>query len=463
MTDLLRNIPPGGREADRVAERAVLGAAIVDPDAMDELVGLVAPDAFYDHRHRAIWQAMTAMHRAGRPVDVALLHDELAGAGTLEVVGGAVMLAELSGVMATSANGPYYAGLVNRAADKRRLITAAMAAIRWAHEADPNVTVGEFGARVDELVRAAIPDRHGGGQHIGAFVADVVARAERGEKPVEFGTGFEDLDAMLGGGGIRPGKFVLLAARPSMGKTALLTRMMRHVAWPGVGVSIFSLEVGGHSVAANMLAAETRIPRACIEAWALAEPERQAVHAAADAFLRRPIRIHEGRRFKLGELLAAVRYDIRKHHSRVVAIDYVQLIDPDEAGRSRAEEVAEISRELKLLANDCGVCVVAAAQLSREVEKRREKWPLISDLKESGALEQDADVILLLHRPEYYAPEKDDVKGVAHVDVAKNRDGPTGVVDLRFAKDCVRFDPRLEHGTREEVPDWRAALERAKR
>lgn len=420
------------------AAAAAIGSALIDPGVMDELALRLSPGDFYVPKHALIWTALLEMHRAGKPIDVVLLNEELARRGVLERVGGSAGLAELTEKVPTSANAAYYADTVQRTADLNRLIQAAAAVQDWARSAPPRTTPGEVQAQADRLVRSVLPDRAPSGVPLGRFASDVIDKADRGEQPVVWTTGFADLDERLGGG-LRPGLLTLVAARPSMGKTALLTRIARNVAWHAVGVSLFSLEVSGASVATNMLAAETRLPGRAIAAGAISDDEREAVRRARDNFARVPITVHEGRRWRFGELVAAIRHDVRRLGTKVVAIDYLQLIDPDAEGRSRAEEVGAVSRELKLLALDLGVSVVAAAQLSREIEKRKDKWPQMADLRESGSLEQDADNILLLHRPGYYEPTKDDLRGLAHVDVVKQRDGPPGVVDLEWVAECMRF------------------------
>lgn len=450
---LLKNVPPGGRPGEDEAERATLGAALIDPGVLDELAWL-RPEDFYRPVHALLWRAILELRRAGRPPDVVLLHEHLAARGVLEQVGGAGALTALTEVVPTSANAAYYASIVQRLADLRRVIKAAAELTQWAFEARADVTPSEIERRVGEITRAGSAGRAPAGEHLGALAGAVLERYLRQEVPVVFRTGFPELDDRLGGG-VRPGKLTLLAARPSMGKTALLTRMARLVAGEEVPVSLFSLEVDRLSVTTNMLAAETRVSASRIAAGRMTPEEGQRFLAAVETFERLPMQVHEGRRWCLSDLACAVRQDVRRWGTRVVFVDYVQLIEPDAEGRTRAEEVSQISRELKLLALELDVALVAAAQLVRDVEKRRDKWPMLSDLKESGGLEQDADVVMLLHRPEYYDP-KEDNKGLALVDVAKQRDGPTGPVDLTFHAECIRFESveRLE-------PWQRAARERA--
>lgn len=450
---MVGRVPPGGRPQDIEAARAVLGSVLVDPACIDALVLRLSPEDFYSARHAALWAALRDMHREGRPIDLVLANEWLAGRGALEAVGGTAALVELSECVPSSANVDYYASTVQRTADFRRLIRASAEVQAWAFDAPPNTTPGDVQREADRIVRSVLPDRAPSGAPLGAFAGAVVERAVRGEQPVVWPTGFRDLDERLGGG-VRPGQMNLIAARPGMGKTAFLTRAARQVAGAGIGVSLFSLEMHGEELAGNMLGAEAGVSPRRVQAGALTGEEWRRVHAARVAFGALPLTVHEGRRMRLGDLVAAIRHDARRG-ARVVAVDYLQLVEPDERGRSRAEEVAEISRELKLLALDLGVALLAAAQLSREIEKRREKWPTMSDLRESGALEQDADNILLLHRPEVYEPEKEDLRGLAHVDVAKQRNGPPGVVDLRWEAACMRFEDveRLE-------PWQRAARER---
>jgi replicative DNA helicase len=454
MSDLLAKVPPGGRADEIHAAEAVLGSALIDAGVLDELLLRLMPDDFYMPGHASMWQAMSEMHRDGLAVDAVTLFGWMSAKGA--PAGIASEISRLTDKVPTSANAAYYADTVQRTADLRRLVQAAADVQRWAFNAAPRTTPGEVQKEADRLVRAVLPDRAPAGADLGAFAAAVVDRASRGEQPIVWATGFRDLDERLGGG-VRPGQMTLIAARPSMGKTAFMTRAARNIAWSGVGVSFFSLEMDGESVAQNMLAAEVGLPGRTIGAGALTSDEWNRVRTAVDYFRRASIRIYEGRRWRWGDLVASLRHDVRQRKARVVVIDYLQLIDPDEQGRSRAEEVGEISRELKLLALDLGISVIAAAQLSREVEKRRDKWPIMSDLRESGNLEQDADNILLLHRPEVYEPEKQDLRGLAHINVVKQRNGPPGVVDLRWEGACMRFSDVPSP----EEPWQRAARERA--
>jgi len=450
---LLKNLPPGGRPQDVDAAKAVLGAALLKPAVFDELRLRISAEDFYSAFHQTVWRAMDEMHRDGRTVDVLTLRTWLIAKGLEDPT---EALTECVDKAWLATNAAAYADTVQQTADLRRLIEAAAGVMRWAYGADPSVTPADVQREADRIVRAVLPDRAVSGAPVGSFAEHVVARAESGERPVTWATGFRDLDERLGGG-LTPGTMTLLAARPSMGKTALLTRICRNTAWEATPVSLFSLEVKGESVTRNMLSAEVGLHHRAIMAGALTEQEWGRVRRARDDFRALPLQIHEGQRWRFGDLVAAIRHDVRRLGSRVVAIDYVQLIEPDERGRSRAEDVADISRELKLLALDLGVAMLAAAQLSREVEKRRDKWPTMADLRESGALEQDADVVMLLHRPEYYEPEKDDLKGLAHVDVVKQRDGPPGVVDLRWDGSCMKFTD-----VPEPEPAWKRAAREAR-
>ena len=458
---MLKNMPPGSRPAEIEAAESLIGATLIDPACLDEVALRVGVEDFYRPMDRVVWGAILALHKAGSPIDVVMLHQELNAQGALELAGGRARLAELTEKVPTSASAGYYADTVLRGAHLRQLIRAAAEAMRFAYEATPAMRADDVQAHVERLVRAEAPDRVVSGAPIGDLAAEVVARARRGEVPVSWSTGFRDLDEQLAGG-VRPSLLTLIAARPSMGKTAMATRIARNVAWQQIGVSFFSLEVPRAQLVANMIGAEVRLAPRIVGLGALSEAEWSRVEVAAlDHFQKLPMRVHDGK-WTMRALAAAIRHDVRRHGTKVALIDYLQLVTPDEKGRSRAEEVGEISRELKLLAVDLGVSIVALAQLSREIEKRKDKWPNMSDLRESGNLEQDADNILLLHRPEYYEPAKEDLRGLAHVDVAKQRDGPRGVVDLSWSGESMRFDDMPK---REPESAWqrqaREARERA--
>lgn len=452
---LLKNLPPHSKEA----ERAVLGAVLVDaPSCLDDLVlgGLGAED-FYSAQHQAVWRSVTEMHRSDLPIDVTLLNDWLTVKGTLEAVGGTAALADLTEAVPNAANANYYADIVRRKSDLRRLITATALVQRWAYSASAGaveVRPADVQRKADEIVRSVLPDRTPVASFVGEVVGEVIERALRGEVPVVWPTGFRDVDERLGGG-VGPGTLTLIAARPSVGKTAFASRVAVNMARAGIGVTFFSLEVPKAQFAQNVLSAEVGLPGRTIAANAITQREWDDVNRAREFFRGLPLQIRDGR-WSLGDLLTAARYDVRKRGVSVVLVDYLQLVDVDEAGRSREEEVSETSREFKVLAMESGIAMVALAQLSRKVEDRKDKWPSKSDLRGSGSLEQDADNILLLHRPEVYEPGKEGLRGVAHVIFEKQRNGPPGMEGLHFDGPTMRF----EDVRREEPWERRAREER---
>ncbi len=435
------------------AERALLGAMLVDPERITEAIEIVHPDAFFDRRHGKICSVLVDLAEKGTPVDPVTVAQVLRIEGALAEVGGEETLIELMGCATSSAHLLHYARIVGESATLRRLISEATDIVSAAYEARPE------GDAVQELLDESENRIFGisrGRDSQGAELVDEVireawrridARAHR-QGITGLTTGYYDLDEMLCG--FNAGDLVILAARPSMGKTAMALNLIEHTAmatsdWLGrkPTVLLYSLEMGRLSLVERMLCSRARVEAYRLRSGRLSAEERQLLTAAADELSGTRILFDDSPTLNIMSVRSRARRVRAKFGLDMIMIDYLQLLS---GGRSdnRQHEISIISRGLKALARELEIPVVALAQLSRQVELRDPPRPQLADLRESGSIEQDADVVLLLYRPEYYSKYKEDeeYRGVAEVICAKHRNGPTGTVRLQFFPETMRFESR---------------------
>jgi replicative DNA helicase len=440
--ELLDRQPPRSIEA----ERAVIGSLLLLPEACDEVALLVRPDDFYDDAHRAIFTHMLALHDDGRQIDPTLLSQRLKDAGQYEFVGGAAYLLELSQEVATAAHAEYYARIVRDKAVLRSLIHASTDIIQEAYE--PTTSAREMLARAEERV-FRILDTKGETQlrSVREVLHDSLARIDaRMQRQHAYGgleTGLMDFDDLTGG--LHDSELVILAARPSMGKTALALNIAEHIAidGPAKPVLVVSLEMSSLELGDRLLCSRARVNSHRLRNGQLsAEDSRRLVQTAADVS-RAPLFIDDSPSRNMTEIAATARRLKRQESLGLVVIDYLQLIEPDNPRDPRQEQVARISRRLKGLARELNVPVLCLAQLNRQVEATRDSRPQLSHLRESGAIEQDADVVIFVHREEFYQTNEEDrerVKGQADLMVRKQRNGPTGDVKLTWLHEFTRFE-----------------------
>jgi replicative DNA helicase len=428
------------------AERAVIGSLLLLPEACDEVALLVRAEDFYDDAHRAIFGHMLALHEDGRQIDPMLLSQRLKDAGQYELVGGAAYLLELSQEVATAAHAEYYARIVRDKAVLRSLIHASTDIIHEAYE--PSTDARAMLSRAEERV-FRILDTKGETQvrPVRDVLHDSLARIDaRMQQQHAFGgleTGFIDYDELTGG--LHNSELVILAARPSMGKTALAVNMAEHVAIDGARkpVLVVSLEMSALELGDRLLCSRARVNSHKLRNGQLsAEDSRRLVQTAAD-ISRAPLFIDDSPSRNMTEIAATARRLKRQEDLALVVVDYLQLIEPDNARDPRQEQVARISRRLKGLARELSIPVLCLAQLNRQVEATRDNRPQLSHLRESGAIEQDADVVMFVHREEFYRTteeEREQVKGQADLLVRKQRNGPTGDVKLTWLHEFTRFE-----------------------
>ena len=429
---------------DLEAEQSVLGGLLLAPEKFAEIEGRLDRDDFFNPGYGLIFQAMLNLHNHEKPIDIVLLRDEMKREGTLEKVGGAVALAALADVVPTGVNVEYYAQLVRGKALQRRLAHAATEILERA--TDP------AGGEAHELIDAAeaaifqVAERNVSNepQAMRQVMNETFARMEKmaGSQiaPDSVMTGYYELDQMLTG--FHGGELIIVAGRPSMGKSTFALNIARRVAVDHQqGVLIFSLEMTAVNIAGNILAAEAHMEAQKMRQAKLSNAEFEKLGVSAGKLSEARLYIDDASVLSIAEMRGKARRMKQRHDISLVVVDYLQLMQASSrsAQRSREQEVAEISRGLKALAKELNIPVIALSQLSRKTTDRSDSRPVMSDLRESGAIEQDADVILLLHRPDYY--NKDDHPGEAEVIIAKQRNGPTGTINLTFINHQLRFEP----------------------
>jgi replicative DNA helicase len=420
----------------------VLGAILVDPRAVDDVAEKISTEDFYSQAHVQIFETIIELWQANKPVDVVLLNEELARKGVLDQVGGTAALAELSEVVPTAANAEYYAKIVRDRAMQRRLIEIAAKVQKDAFETGDSIeelmdrSESAFFKVTQQRIRnEAVPVREG----VKEALQSLMDR-ERGNGVTGLPSGFADLDELTSG--FAPGEMTILAARPSMGKTSLALNILTYIAlYQGSTVAFFSLEMPRLQVTSNMLCSIAKVDGHRLRGGFLNKEEKRNFLNACEMLEPAPLFIDDSPALSTMELRAKGRRLKAQHNVEMIVIDYMQLMtgSAEAARQSRQIEVSEISRQTKALARELEIPIICLAQLSRKVEERKEKKPMMSDLRESGSIEQDADKILLLYRPEYYEPDNEELRGKAHVVVAKNRNGPTGETDLLFVRNQMRF------------------------
>ncbi|MCE2652598.1 MAG: replicative DNA helicase [Planctomycetaceae bacterium] len=471
--------PPGSPEA----EMALLGSMILDPRVITDVMAVIrSGEAFYDEKHGRIYTAILQVVDAKGTLDLVLLTDKLRDDGTLELIGGPQYLEKLAYEVPTAVNAPHFASIVNEKYKLRRLIDAAGEILHEVYHAG-SVTGDDARKLVDaaeqKIFEIAQSEQTSDIESISQLLHKEFERLMAIDmgKAVESGVecGFHDLDKQLTG--FHPGEMVILAARPSMGKTALALNIAEQIALGTdtaasiravrnpVGVGVFSIEMSKASLAQRMLSGWSGISSQNIRSGQLRKTPPHDEYAlllqACQQLGRAPLYIDDTPGLTLMALRARARRMKAQHNVKVIMIDYLQLLSaPGSAKESRQAEVGAISRGIKALARELNVCIVALAQLNRNPEGRENNRPRLSDLRESGSIEQDADVVLLLHREEYYHigdeawfadPANEDKLGVAEVIIAKQRNGPTGTVRLHWNADATRFSNLAPEGARNDV------------
>jgi replicative DNA helicase len=427
------------------AERATLGALLLEPSSYEHVIdeGL-RPEDFYRPAHGTLFKVIQDLHAAAEPIDVLTVVDELLRRGQLDAVGGAAAVSQLEAMLPTAAHVGAYARLVREKATLRSLIEAATNIVQSAYHQDKRVV-----EIIDDAEREILKISEGHTKKGIVPMRELVKRAtEQLEKAFNnktaitgVATGFRDLDNMTSG--LQPGELIIVAARPSMGKTAFTLNVASHIATRvQKPVMFFSLEMGADQLVQRLIGAEARVDLSNIKRGFIQRHEWSKLAEATGRLSEAPFYIDETPSISVAEMRNKCRRQMHETGIACVIVDYLQLMQGPPGYDNKATEVGEISKGLKTLARELSIPVVALSQLNRGVESRTDKRPMMSDLRESGAIEQDADVIAFLYREEYYAKDKtpEDKLGIAEIIIAKHRNGPTGSVELRFFSNITRFE-----------------------
>ncbi len=430
-------VPPHDLEA----ERSVLGAVLIDNDALARVLEFLQTDDFYREAHRRIFAGMIALFERNEPCDIVTLHDQLAKQSALEATGGPTYLAELSLSVPTAANVHYYAKIVRERSMARRLISTATDIATCGYEGSTEVSVllDEAESKIFEISESRVKQTYAElKQVIKQTFKTIEMLYERKELVTGVPSGFHDLDRMTSG--LQKSELVVLAARPSMGKTALALNIAAHAAIHAkIPTAVFSLEMSKEQLALRLLCSEAKVDMSRLRGGFLGELDWPKLTRAAGALSQAPIFIDDSAAITVLEMRAKARRLARDKGLGLIIVDYLQLARGSGYSQSREQEISEISRGLKALAKELNIPVVALSQLNRSLEQRPNKRPQLSDLRESGAIEQDADLILFIYRDEVYNKDSEK-KGIAELIVGKQRNGPIGSVDAAFISNYTRFE-----------------------
>ncbi|MDO5552882.1 MAG: replicative DNA helicase [Planctomycetia bacterium] len=452
-TDVLFDHQPPYNEA---AERCVVGAIMLQPDLCDSIAVLLRADDFYTDPLKRIYRHLLEMHNSGTGIDMVLLLDHLKAADELVEIGGESYLASLMESVETIAHAEHYAKIVKDYAIRREIIRAGSYILQKAYEADADAT--KLLSQAEQAILEVGDSRSGNQYHV-MFdiiqkVCDLVDNQSNGEREGVL-TGFTDLDRMLGG--LHPGELIILAARPSMGKTALATNIAEHVAVDQKKPVLFvSLEMAKEELAIRMICARGRIRGDRFKSNFLPAKDKDSFFRVASQLSNASIFIDDTSSRTVTEIGAVARRIKRNNDLGLIIVDYIGLIEPENPSDPRQEQVAKNARRLKGLARELNVPVLCLAQVNRAAEEGDGR-PRLSNLRESGAIEQDADVVMFVYREEVGMKaddvEKRDLKGKAEIIIAKQRNGPVGEVKLAWMGDFTLF-ATLASGRDGEAPDY---------
>ena len=425
-------LPPSNRDA----ERAVLGSMLRDNRTIDDVFEILTADDFYPDAHRKIFSAVFELHAEGKGADLVTVADRLKDHRLLEDLGGQAYgyLAELWDAAPSTGNVVHYATAVKDASIRRALLRVAEGIERgaWSPTGPATDAVETAEREIFAIAESAIDGEDADAPQVVAELFDFVDRCQKRDGTANgVRTGFSDLDRKLGG--FQPGSLVLIAARPSVGKTALCTAIALRMLLDSLGVFFASLEMTRLEVIERMACSLAKVDSHRLRQGLLTDAEVAKLAAAGEDMRQCPLRIDDGGRQTVLRIASRARKMKRQKGLAAVFIDYLQLVSPASRAKQRYEQVGEISRQLKATAKELNVPIVAACQLNRASEDRTDKRPRLSDLRESGSLEMDADVVVLLHRSQ-------EERNVIELDLSKNRSGPVGVVKLLYQPQWTRFE-----------------------
>ena len=436
----------GGRvpPQDIVAEKSLLGAIMISDGILPEILTILKPRDFYEKRHEIIFAAMTVLYDQHKPVDLLTLTAELRSQKKLKEVGGATYLTELSNFVPAAAHAKAYADIVEKASVRRRLIKAGtdIAHKAYADDAEVNDLIGAAERDLFEVSDKIVKSDYVAMDELLADAFDRIEELHKNKGALRgLKTGFRDLDKVTAG--FQKGDLIIVGARPAMGKTTFAQNLAYNIASINKkGVLFFSMEMAANEIIDRMISDVSGVDNWKMRTGNLSDQEFQKIGDALAEMDEIPIFIDDTSSMTIMELRNKARRAMHDHDIGIVIVDYLQLIaGSDRYAGNRVQEVTEISRGLKILARELSIPVVALAQLSRNVTGRENPRPILSDLRESGSIEQDADLVMFLHRPDYYKQNDDDYEEthITELIIAKHRHGAVGKIELYFHPELLRF------------------------
>ena len=446
MEEETRSNKNGGRMMphDEVAEKSLLGAIIINNEILPEVLTIVRPRDFYEKRHQIIFQAIVDLYDQHKPVDLLTLTAELKSTKQLNTIGKASYLAELSNFVPAASHAKAYADIVERASVRRRLINAGTQIAEKAYEddADAGNLIGDAERELFEVSDKIVKSDYVSIDDLLADAFDRIDELHRNKGALRgLKTGFRDLDKKTAG--FQKGDLIIIGARPAMGKTTFAQNLTYNIATINKkGVLFFSMEMAANEIIDRMISDVSGVDNWKMRTGNLTDEEFQKIGDAMDEMDGLPIYVDDTSSMTIVELRNKARRAMHDHDIGIVVVDYLQLIQgSDRYKGNRVQEVTEISRGLKILARELEIPVVALAQLSRNVTGRDDPRPVLSDLRESGSIEQDADLVMFLHRPDYYKQNDDNYEEthITELLVAKHRHGAVGKIELYFHPELLRF------------------------
>ncbi len=438
----LEKIPPQSVEA----EIAILGSMLIEEAAIGRAIEVIDENSFYKEAHRIIYKTISDMFGRNSAIDLITIIEELKKRGELEDAGGAAYLTSLTAAVPTAANVEHYAKIVKEKSILRNLINSATEIVQDCYESS-----GDADSLLDKAERLIFEVSSKKVEQKIILLKDIIKDSietidnlyQRKENITGVPTGYHDFDIKTAG--LQPSDLIVIAGRPSMGKSAFAACIAEYAAvTEKMPIAFFSLEMAKEQLVQRMLCSHARVNAHNVRTGFLSQADWPRLVTAASKLSEAPIYIDDSPGITVLELKAKARRLKAQHDIKLIILDYLQLMQGPARSENRQQEISEISRSLKALARELNVPLIAISQLSRAVEQRQDHRPQLSDLRESGAIEQDADLVVLLLREEYYSPNTEDKKGLAEAIIAKQRNGPVGTVYLTFINEYTRFENRFK-------------------
>ena len=433
------NIPPQNTEA----EASILGSVLIDSDAIVKIADIIRPEDFYDERHARIYEAILQLYERHSPIDVLTLSDQLRSTGMLDMVGGASYITELTNFVPTATHADRYAEIIAQKSMRRRLIKASQSIAELGFDETQSLQelIENAETRLFEVSQQHIKQDISSIENILSSSFDRLDELHKDKGKLRgVPTGYKDLDNVLAG--LQPSDLFILAARPSMGKTAFSLNLAHNVALKAkMPVLIFSLEMSKEQLVDRLLAAESGVNAWNLRTGNLSDSDFEKIGHAMGALSEAQIFIDDSAGISVSDMRTKARREAHQRELGLIIVDYLQLMSGGarfSSDSNRVQEISEISRGLKGIARELNVPVIALSQLSRSVDSRSPAIPVLSDLRESGSIEQDADVVAFVYREDYYNPDTEN-KNITKILIKKHRNGPTGDVDLYFDREKQRF------------------------